>query len=556
MPYPNEHSARLKDPGQFDKFARKNDAGGKGVDFIFGIKDGKSEVQAIRFDKSKFTPAEAKDWLKRNKKKATEFEPASGEDKKDHMSVTSAQVPIAANPSEPAKKEFSRKLEIKNIVSDLHPEHIEDEDPVLGLDDSEREMWVEAFEAGEQTDSYGRVNTWTSEDIRDIAKRYNESKSKDPKPVVLGHPKENTAAPAMGWIEFAKEKGGKLLLKIGELNKDFVAALKSGAYKTRSTSLKETPEGDTINHLGFLGANAPAIKGLMPLNFNTEPNERLFTFDFNQETDMSETPEILDVNAMEKELTWYRKLMNAFKIDTKNFSHEDIVDKETGNQPETETPAEEKAEPKDAEHEETVERETKLVTAKDPSIAVGKEAQAEVKDKANEAMNENEELKNLVEELTKKVKALEDAIEVKDKVVATETQKADNRYFCEQLVRDGKLRPADFDKELENIENKQYIDSLREFSENPTHLVSDYRAELETRPKVVEFAEVATPKTVANDALVPVPGAENIDKYISKFIEDKMKQNPNISYGDAMTEAYNSIDDNKKTEWAKAYCGK
>lgn len=69
-PYPNEHAARLKDPAQYDSFARENDAGGAGIDFIYGIKDGVTEIQAIRFDKERFTPSEAKDWLS-----AHDFEP-------------------------------------------------------------------------------------------------------------------------------------------------------------------------------------------------------------------------------------------------------------------------------------------------------------------------------------------------------------------------------------------------------------------------------------------------------------------------------------------------
>lgn len=62
-PYPNEHAARITDPEKYDEFARKNDEFGAGVDVIYGVKDGKSEVQAIRFDVKKFTPDEAKKWL-------------------------------------------------------------------------------------------------------------------------------------------------------------------------------------------------------------------------------------------------------------------------------------------------------------------------------------------------------------------------------------------------------------------------------------------------------------------------------------------------------------
>ena len=65
-PYPNEHSARLTNPDKYDIFRREKDAGGKGIDFIYGINDQGSEIQAIRFDEKEFTEEEAKQWLKNN----------------------------------------------------------------------------------------------------------------------------------------------------------------------------------------------------------------------------------------------------------------------------------------------------------------------------------------------------------------------------------------------------------------------------------------------------------------------------------------------------------
>jgi len=80
-PYPNEHAARLRDPGQYDEFRRKNDEGGEGVDFIFGIKTGEegADLQAIRFRLSEFTVEQARKWLVDNDYKAMEFEEATGE---------------------------------------------------------------------------------------------------------------------------------------------------------------------------------------------------------------------------------------------------------------------------------------------------------------------------------------------------------------------------------------------------------------------------------------------------------------------------------------------
>lgn len=78
-PYANEHAARIKDPRQYDSFRRRNNGGGRGVDYIFGIKDGTSEIQAIRFRVQFFTVAEAKAWLKRNNFEPIQFEPATEE---------------------------------------------------------------------------------------------------------------------------------------------------------------------------------------------------------------------------------------------------------------------------------------------------------------------------------------------------------------------------------------------------------------------------------------------------------------------------------------------
>ncbi len=62
-PYPNEHACRLLPPGDFDRFARKNcfrRSGGKCIDFIFGIKAGKSKTQAMRYKKDVWTASAAR----------------------------------------------------------------------------------------------------------------------------------------------------------------------------------------------------------------------------------------------------------------------------------------------------------------------------------------------------------------------------------------------------------------------------------------------------------------------------------------------------------------
>jgi uncharacterized protein len=75
-PYPNEHAARITDPEQYDSFSRENDAFGEGIDAIYGIKDGVSELQAIRFDKEKWSVQDAEMWLDEHDYDPILFEPA------------------------------------------------------------------------------------------------------------------------------------------------------------------------------------------------------------------------------------------------------------------------------------------------------------------------------------------------------------------------------------------------------------------------------------------------------------------------------------------------
>lgn len=79
-PYPNEHACRINDPGKYDTFARKNcfrRKNNKCMDFIFGIKAGKSDVQAVRFKKAVWDAASARSVCSGM---GGSFEPASGKE--------------------------------------------------------------------------------------------------------------------------------------------------------------------------------------------------------------------------------------------------------------------------------------------------------------------------------------------------------------------------------------------------------------------------------------------------------------------------------------------
>ena len=72
MPFPNEHSCRLNEPGKYDSFNRKNceqKSNDKCIDVIYGIIGNKSEVQALRYPKKVWTEESAKNHCKKRKGK-------------------------------------------------------------------------------------------------------------------------------------------------------------------------------------------------------------------------------------------------------------------------------------------------------------------------------------------------------------------------------------------------------------------------------------------------------------------------------------------------------
>jgi len=80
MPYPNEHSCRLEDPDKYENFRRekcgeKHD--GKCIDVIYGIKEGKSEIQALRYKTDIWDEDDARAHCKEREGK---FEPAGDEE--------------------------------------------------------------------------------------------------------------------------------------------------------------------------------------------------------------------------------------------------------------------------------------------------------------------------------------------------------------------------------------------------------------------------------------------------------------------------------------------
>lgn len=136
-----------------------------------------------------------------------------------------------------------------------------------------KEIWIECFRTGSQTDSAGNTKDWTEADLDNIVDKYNNQADEErhEAPIVLGHPK--TDDPAFGWVEELKREGNLLFAKLKDLSKDFVQKVRDGQYKKRSISLYSNM---LLKHIGFLGATPPAVKGLADPDFNSSQSYMTF----------------------------------------------------------------------------------------------------------------------------------------------------------------------------------------------------------------------------------------------------------------------------------------
>lgn len=130
---------------------------------------------------------------------------------------------------------------------------------------------IEVFRAGTFQPMGGQTQTITEANLRDIAASYD--KELDPAPVVIGHPEID--APAFGWVDRLFVEAGILKATLQDTVSEFADMVKAGRYKRVSISLflpkspaNPKPGNFYLKHVGFLGAAAPAVPGLIPVKFS------------------------------------------------------------------------------------------------------------------------------------------------------------------------------------------------------------------------------------------------------------------------------------------------
>ena len=126
------------------------------------------------------------------------------------------------------------------------------------------------FKPGRQTAMSGVTLEFSESDLEASARAYDPAKHEAP--IVVGHPKHD--APAYGWVKSLAAGADGLNAEPHQVDANFAELVAAGRYKKISASfyLPDAPNNPVpgvyyLRHVGFLGAQPPAVKGLKQAEF-------------------------------------------------------------------------------------------------------------------------------------------------------------------------------------------------------------------------------------------------------------------------------------------------
>lgn len=129
---------------------------------------------------------------------------------------------------------------------------------------------LQIFKTGKHTAMSGVALSFSESDLAATAAAYDVAKHEAP--LVCGHPQHD--APAYGWVQSLRFAEGALDAQPAQVNADFAELVASGAFKKISASFyaPDSPSNPVpgvfyLRHVGFLGAQPPAVKGMRNPSF-------------------------------------------------------------------------------------------------------------------------------------------------------------------------------------------------------------------------------------------------------------------------------------------------
>ncbi|MCQ8182220.1 hypothetical protein NP603_13945 [Methylomonas sp. SURF-1] len=129
---------------------------------------------------------------------------------------------------------------------------------------------IHIFKAGKHTAMSGATLAFSESDLQATARAYDPALHEAP--LVVGHPQHD--APAYGWVKSLAYAESGLHADPDQVDAQFAELVDAGRYKKISAAFypPESPSNPVpgvyyLRHVGFLGAQPPAIKGLKQAEF-------------------------------------------------------------------------------------------------------------------------------------------------------------------------------------------------------------------------------------------------------------------------------------------------
>lgn len=139
------------------------------------------------------------------------------------------------------------------------------------------------FRAGTWTANNGQMLTFSESDVAATAISYDPAKHEAP--LVIGHPA--TDDPAYGWVDTLESAVSGLEATPRNVDPEFAAMVNAERFNRISASFfmpdstsNPVPGVYYLRHVGFLGAAAPAVKGLRKPSFDLSDNAGTVTIEF------------------------------------------------------------------------------------------------------------------------------------------------------------------------------------------------------------------------------------------------------------------------------------
>lgn len=384
------------------------------------------------------------------------------------------------------KPEWSK---VKKAVCRRYPDM-----PACKIEHSEvNAMWIDVFRTGKHTDMKGDTREFTQADLEAMVAKYNEQ-SEHEAPLVIGHPA--TDAPAYGWVQRLRVVGDHMQAFVDQVSEKVKDAVRAGMFKKVSIALYQD---GLLRHVGLLGANPPAIKGLAPVQFAAN-------------SDFKEFSEI-DFTFVEGEMkSMFAEFMDMIR---------GLVTKQ--------------AKPNQEEDMDLKELESKFNVLEGQFKEQGLKYIA-LETQFGEVQKENAALKTQISDMEKKHTADLAAIRT-DGIVG------EFRAFADGLAKEGKILPAEIDSLVEEYKGLITSESTMQFAEGvkrPSELMKT-RLAARTAMFKVDKRHFATKKAASET--VPAEAGEGFQSFgefedagmlIETQAREYMKGHPDVTYEQAV----------------------